>query len=248
VSLGFSLLKQEECGLSVLSAEKVRCLSLGVSVLDDVFRGFELGDFVVLRGHAVSFISFVLSVRCQLPPSNGGLGSSVVFVDGGNSFSPYLVAETARSHGLDSRVALEKIYVSRAFTAYQLSSLILQRLESFLKRKRAKLVVVSDIASLFFDRDIPETEAKDLFMKTCTKLSEIASRKKSVVLVTHLAERLKRSVFFDAVLYGRANVSVRFRKRKRTLSFILEDHSRVKPFSMDLPASDHASLTAFMEV
>jgi hypothetical protein len=241
-------LKQEECGLSVLSAEKVRCLSLGVSVLDDVFQGFELGDFVVLRGRTGSFISFVLAVRCQLPPSKGGLRSSVVFVDGGNSFNPYLVAETARSHGLDSRAALKKIYVSRAFTAYQLSSLISQRLESFLKKKRAKLLVVSDIASLFSDRDIPKTEAKDLFMKTCTKLSEIASRKKSVVLVTHFAERLKRNMIFDAVLYGKANVSVRFRKRKGILSFILEDHSHVKSFTMDLPASDYASLKAFMKV
>ena len=249
MSLGFVFLKQEECALSVLSARKVRHLSLGVPVLDDVFPGFELGDFIVLYGKAVSSMSFILSVRNQLAPNKGGLGSSAVFVDGGNSFSPYLVAEIARSYDLDSRAVLEKIYVSRAFTAYQLSSLILEKLEPFLNRKRSRLLVVSDITSLFFDRDIPKTEAKDLFMKACAKLSEIAARKKSIVVVTYFPERRsKRGVFFEAVLFGRSNVLVRFKERGKILSFVLEGHPSVKPFSMDLPTTDYARLTDFMEV
>ncbi len=234
--------------MSVLSAEKVRRLSLGVLVLNEVFPGFELGDFAVLHGQAASFISFVLSVRCQLPPNKGGLGSSVVFVDGGNSFNPYLVSEIAQSHGLDSRLVLEKIYISRAFTAYQLSSLILEKLEPFLRRKRSKLLVVSDVTSLFFDRDIPKTEAKDLFMKICAKLSEIAARK-SIVVTSYFPERRsKRGVFFETVLFGRSNILVRFRKRGKILSFVLEDHPRINRFSMDLPTADYAPLTDFMEV
>jgi len=244
----FFILKHGDCTLSVLAAEKVRCLSLGVSVLDDVFPGFELGDFVVLYGHSVSFMSFVLCVRCELPPDKGGLGSSVVFADGGNSFNPYLVAEIARGFGSDSRSVLEQIYVSRAFTAYQFSSLILEELESFLNSKKAKLLVVSDVTSLFFDRDIPKTEAKDLFMKVCTKLSEIAARKRAVVVATYFPERKsKQGLFFEAVLFGKSNVLVRFKKTGTALSFVLEDHPRVKQFTIDFP-TDYAPLTAFMEV
>lgn len=235
--------------MSVLSAEKVRRLSLGVPVLDEVFPGFELGDFAVLHGDAASFISFVLSVRFQLPPNKGGLGSAVVFVDGGNSFNPYSVSEIAQSYALDSRLVLEKIYISRAFTAYQLSSLILEKLEPFLRRKRSKLLVVSDVTSLFFDKDIPKTEAKSLFMKVCAKLSEIAARKKSIVVTTYFPERRsKRGVFFEAVLFGRSNILVKFRKRGKVLSFLLEDHPRIKRFNMDLPTTDYTPLTDFMEV
>jgi len=234
--------------LSVLSAERVRRLSLGVSVLDDVFPGFEVGDFVVLYGAHVSFMSFVLCVRCQLSPERGGLGSSVVFVDGGNSFSPYLVADVARSYGLDSRNALERVYVSRAFTAYQLSSLILEKLEPFLNGKKAGLLVVSNIASLFFDRDIPKTEAKDLFMKVCAKLSEIAAKKQTIVLATYYPERRsKLGLFFDAVLFGRSNVIVKFERKGKVLSFVLQDHPHIKPFSIDFP-SDDVTLTKYMEV
>jgi len=34
-----------------------------------------------------------LCVRCVLPRDVGGLGSYAVFVDGGNSFSPYLIVD-----------------------------------------------------------------------------------------------------------------------------------------------------------
>jgi RecA/RadA recombinase len=242
------MLKLEEFALSVLSAEKVRRLQLGVSVLDEVFLGFETGDFAVLYGDTVSFMSLVLCVRCQLPSERGGLGSPVVFVDGGNSFNPYFVAEVARSYGLDSRSVLERIYVSRAFTVHQLSSLILERLGSFLRRRKAKLLVVSDVSSLFFDRDIPKSEAKDLFMKVCRKLSEIAANKQAIVVASYFPERRsKQGLFFEAVLFGKSNVLVRLKKTGKIVSFVLEDHPRVKRFSMDMP-TDYAFLTDFMEV
>ena len=234
--------------LPVLSAERVRRLSLGVSVMDEVFPGFEPGDFVVLYGADASLVSFVLCVRGMLPPEKGGLGSSVVFVDGGNSFNPYLVADIARGLGLNSRKALERIYVSRAFTAYQLSSLILEKLEPFLGRKRSRLLVVSDIASLFFDRDIPKIEAKELFIKVCTRLSEMATKKRIIVLATyHPVRRSKRGLFFEAVLFGRSNVVVKLERRGETLRFVLQDHPKINPFTMDFPCDD-VSLTDYMEV
>lgn len=234
--------------MSVLSAQRISRLSLGVSVLDEVFPGFEAGDFAVLYGDSASFISFLLCVRAQLSPEKGGLGSPIVFVDGGNSFSPYLVAELSRNYGLDSRTTLENIYISRAFTAYQLSSLILEKLEPYLKSKKAKLLVVSDISTLFFDKDVPKTEAKDLFMKICAKLSEIAANKQTAIIATYFPDRIsKRSVFFEAVLFGRSNILIKFKRKGKILTFILEDHPRIKPFTLNFP-TDYTTLTDFMEV
>jgi hypothetical protein len=65
-------LQREECLLHVLSAKKARRLSLGVPVLDDIFPGFESGDFVVLHGSNASFLFFSLCVRCELPLEKGG--------------------------------------------------------------------------------------------------------------------------------------------------------------------------------
>lgn len=222
--------------MAVLSVKKASQLFLGVSVVDSAFPGFTLGDFAVLYGPAARCMSFALCVRCGLPPDEGGLGSSAVFVDGGNSFNPYLVAELARSYGLDSRAALEQIYVSRAFTAYQFSALVLEELENFLSGKRAKLLVVSDITSLFFDRDIPKATAKDLFMRVCAKLWEVATRRQAIVVATYFPGRKsKQGLFFEAILFGRSNVLARFKREGQILSFVLADHPRVRPFSVDLP-------------
>lgn len=178
----------------------------------------------------------------------GGLGSSVVFVDGGNSFNPYFIGETARGYGFDPHEVLGRVYVSRAFTAYQFSALVLEKLEPFLNSKRVGLIVVSDIASLFLDRDILKTEAKDLFVKVCAKLSDIASKKSAIVLTNYQPyKRSKLSLFFEAVLFGRCNVLVNFERRGRILSFALQDHPRIKPFSIDF-SSDEVPLTKYMEV
>jgi hypothetical protein len=193
-------------------------------------------------------MSFVLCVRCVLPRDMGGLGSSVVFVDGGNSFSPYLIGDVARGCGFEPRNVLERVYVSRAFTAYQFSALVLEKLEPFVNAKRAGLILVSDIASLFLDRDIPKNEAKDLFVKVCAKLSDIANIKSCIVLATYRPERRsKLGLFFEAVLFGRSNALVKFERRGKTLSFVLQDHPRFKPFRVDFP-SDDVPLTSFMEV
>ena len=230
---------------SILSADKLRCLSLGLPTLDDVFPGFELGDFVVLQGNAASWMSFVLSVRAQLTNESGGLNSSTVFVDGGNSFSPYEVAETARDYSLDCKAALERVYVSRAFTAYQISSLILEKLCSVLRKTKARLLIVSAITSLFLDRDIPKTEGRELFMKVCSKLSAIASERQAIVVANYLLEeRSRQSVFFEAVLLGKSNILIKVKRRGQVLNVTLEDHPRIRPFSMDF-TTDQPSTRVF---
>jgi len=221
--------------MSILASKTVRPFSLGFSVLSDVFPGFRFGDFAVLYGNAASFISFLLLVRSQFPFEHGGLDSPAIFIDGGNSFDPYTIADIARGYGLDAREILEKIQVSRAFTLYQLSSLILEKTYSALRKNRAKLLVVSDVSSLFFDRDIPKTEAGELFMKVCNKLSQTASEAETVVVATYFPEtQSKQGLFFEAVLFGRCNVSVRMRRQRNGLNIALEDHPRIKPFSVDL--------------
>jgi hypothetical protein len=85
-------------------------------------------------------------------------------------------------------------------------------------------------------------------MKTCAKLSAIAADKQAIVIASYYPrKKSRRGLFFDTVLYAKSNVLIRFNRTGKILTFILEDHPRVKPFSMDLP-TDYTQLTAFMEV
>jgi len=223
--------------MSILSTNNLRRLSLGFSTLDDVFSGFELGDFAVLRGNAASFLSFVLSVRSQLPPERGGLGSSTVFVDGGNLFSPYSVAEIARGYDLDYQEVLDKVYVSRAFTVHQLSSLVLEKLYSVLRKTRARLLIVSDITSLFMDRDVPKVESRELFIRVCSKLAQTALEEQVIVAVSYFPDRRSRQgLFLEAPLFGKCSVLIKLKRKSRVFTFVLEDHPRFKPFTIDFEA------------
>lgn len=206
-----------------------RRLLLGYGLVDDVFPGFRPGDFGVLLGNEAFNVGFSLCVRSVTPMDRGGLGSEAVFIDGGNIFNPYVAADVARSLGLDPSFVLERIYVSRAFTVHQLSALVLERLEGFLGQCRAGLVYVSDICRLFMDRGVSEAEARSLFLKVCSRLSEVAERHGLIVLASYTPhKRRRRSVFFEAALLGRANVSVKADRRGSIFRFTLLKHSRLR--------------------
>lgn len=223
-------------------------LSFGMPRIDETFPGFQRGDFAVLFGHSLcKMLTFLLSVRCQLPLRKGGLSSTVVFIDGGNTFDPYAVSSTAREYGLEPKSVLEKIFVSRAFTAYQLTALIFEKLEEALKRYNSKLVVISDIAGLFLDRDVPKIEGRDLFFKMTQHLLNLASRRQ-VIVVTSYFPRVysNRSVFLELVLYGKACTIIGLKKSKGVLKLVLERHSGIEPFVMDFP-SNGVTMDMFME-
>jgi hypothetical protein len=115
-------------------------LSLNMRNVNELFLGFTIGAFAVLYGsQSVLSLSSLLCVRAQLSTQLGGLGSNVIFVDGGNTFRLYQIARLARLYQLDPTQTLERIYISRAFTAYQMTALILEKLKETIKQYDAKL-------------------------------------------------------------------------------------------------------------
>ena len=112
-------------------------LSLNMRNVSQLFPGFAPGDFAMLQGsHAVQSLATLLCIRAQLPTQLGGLASNVIFIDGANTFRLYQTTRLARLLRLDPKQVLDRIYLSRALTAYQMTELILQRLVEAVKRKR----------------------------------------------------------------------------------------------------------------
>lgn len=234
--------------VTALSRNFDRALAFGIPKIDDVFPGFLRGDFAVLYGHRLCrTLSFLLSVRCQLPIRKGGLNSKVVYIDGGNTSDPYSVAAIAREYGLEPKSVLEKIFVSRAFTAYQLTALVFEKLEQALKTYRSKLAIVSDITGLFLDRDVPKKEGRDVFTKMTRYLSELASRRGAIIVATCFPRRYPdRSHFLQAMLFGRASTVIGLKKSRGVLKLALERHQSLEPFMIDFP-SNAVTMDMFVE-
>jgi hypothetical protein len=239
------LLKNQVCE-SVLSSRR---LSFKIENVDYLFPGFALGDFAVLHGSsAVQSLLSLLCVRAQLPYQLGGLESDVLFVDGGNSFRLYDVSNIAQLHELESRKVLERVFVSRAFIAYQLTSTIFDRLEDAVREYGSRLVVLSDLARLYLDKDVPKREAKDVFSQLTAFIRDFAQENHVIVIATYLPPfRSKRNMFFKETMLARANVVASVKRSRYGQAFVLEKHPIFKLGKADFP-SENLTLTEFLEV
>ena len=220
------------------TVESQPLLSLNIRNVNDLFPGFEIGDFAVLYGsHSVQSLVSLLCVRAQLPPQLGGLGSNVVFIDGGNTFRLYQVARLAQLYQLDPKQTLERIYLSRAFTAYQMTALILEKLKETVKRYDAKMVIISDIASFFLDKNVQEYEARRVYSQVIAYLSNFAKENGIVLIATYLPHKqTKRNSVFQAVTCGNANVVISLNQTRYEREFILEKHPRQMSGIAELPS------------
>jgi len=207
-----------------------------------------MGDFAVIYGSAsILSLTSLLCVRAQLPPQLGGLGSNVVFVDGGNTFRLYQVARLAKLHQFDPKQALERIYISRAFTAYQMTALILEKLEETINHYDAKFAVISDVSGFFLDKDVSEDEARRVYSQVTAYLSNFAKENQIILIATYPPhQETKRNNFLHALTCGRANIVISLRREKYERKIILEKHPRYKSGVAKL-TSENLTLTDFIE-
>jgi len=208
--------------------------------IDSLFPGFMVGDFAVVYGlpHVLT-LSLLLAVRTQLPCQLGGLESSVVFVDGGNTFRLYKVSRLARLHHLRPRDVLWRIFISRAFTMHQMTSIILDGLEEATKKYDVRLVIISDFQGLYLDTDIQPEESKEVFSQVTAYLSEFSRKTGTIVLATCLPHcHSRRSAFLQSVACARSNVTISITKKPSypfEKQFALEKHPSFKLGRVDFP-------------
>jgi len=222
--------------------------SLNMPGVDELFPGFAPGDFAVLCGSpSVISLTSLLCIRAQLPVQLGGLGSNVVFIDGGNTFRLYKIARLAQLHQLNPKQALERIFISRAFTAYQLTSLILDKLEETIKNSHAKFVVISDIGGLFLDNDVPNEEAQRIYSQIISYLSSFAKKQQIILIATYLPySDNKRNSLLEEITCSKANTVLSFTKTMYTREVSLEKHPYFVLGTTELP-SENLTLTDFMD-
>jgi hypothetical protein len=164
------------------------------------------GQFVVFQERSFSASSAeLLCVRAQLDHPIG-LNSDTIFIDGGNSFDVYAISNYAIEYGIEPKLALSRIHISRAFTYFQLASLLTEKLPTALKRYSSKFAVVSDITELFQDPEIKDKqEAHRVFQRILSSLSTVAEITGSLVMATSLRQNI---MSFDTALMQTAHTTI----------------------------------------
>lgn len=161
-------------------------VSSGVRFFDDAFGGFRKRRLHLLVsatgiGKHILYRSAVENIT--------RLGVPVVFVDCANTFSPYEIARISMSRGLEERGILDKIYVSRPFTAYQLSILFEDHggVEEALEGKPAMLALLHPLKLIYSD-DVARGDAEIILRRMLRRLRGLR-RTDVAVVVTHLGPR-----------------------------------------------------------
>jgi len=178
-------------------------VSFGDEVFGSLFGRLNLGHFVFLHGAPSCLaLSERLCVRAQLALAEGGLESKAIFIDGGNTFDPCLIAEYAEQLSLDSDKVLENILVSRAFTCHQLTSLIANNLKPWIDRLNIKLAVISNILEPYSDPDIATKQSSIFFKVALNSLVNTIREKKIVAIGTSLDYNyIHKNSFFKQIAY-----------------------------------------------
>ena len=92
-----------------------------------------------------------LTIKSLLPRNFGGMESpTVTIIDGGirghsNHIDFYSFIDYAIQYGIDVNSALERIIITRSFTAHQLANTIICKLPKMIQKNRSNIVIITDL-------------------------------------------------------------------------------------------------------
>jgi len=127
-------------------------ISTGSKKLDELFGGgVETQSITEVYGQFRSGktqLAHQLAVNVQLPPDEGGLGGTAIYVDTEGTFRPERLVDMAEPLGLDAAKVLKNVVWARAYNSDHQILLCDQAME-MAQEKNAKLLVVDSITGHF---------------------------------------------------------------------------------------------------
>jgi hypothetical protein len=98
---------------------------------------------------------------------------------------PYQLAGYARQMELDQYALLKHVRISRAFTVYQLSTLIEELLEPLIQQYHPRTLVIGMFPALYLDPDVSFHEAQTLLHHNLKKLHELTVSYQLITIFTN---------------------------------------------------------------
>ena len=150
-------------------------LTLDIEKIDESIS-LRIGECLCIIGERkyTKILLARLCVRALLSKRRGGLNSTkVIVIDAGNSLDVYQHVNFARQYGLDiKKKVLQHIIISRVFTVYQLTNIIMYEMPKIIEQyDDAKLIVISDLLDMFLrDPQLEVEEGQRLIKKIISSL------------------------------------------------------------------------------
>jgi hypothetical protein len=118
---------------------------------------------VLFRGERISGIASYLAGWMA------GKGLDPIVLDGVNGFDPYMVSSFARRVLISPERLLKSVRIARAFTCYQMTTLVEEKLHHL----RKPWIILLGPVTTFLDEDVPEREVGPLFERVLRKMERM---------------------------------------------------------------------------
>jgi hypothetical protein len=118
---------------------------------------------LVVAPDSVSSLLFHLVARLALQ-------GSLYVLDCGNTFQGYRLAQSLHQHTMDIEAAMRRVMLSRAFTCYQVETLLCD--EAFVPQP----ILVLDFLATFYDQNVRPAERRRLLKICIRRLQELSQR------------------------------------------------------------------------
>ncbi|MBM4168146.1 MAG: hypothetical protein FJ215_03180 [Ignavibacteria bacterium] len=149
--------------------------------------------------------NLVFQFSHRIGASLAGQGGSIAVVDGANRFDVHAVVRFAQERRLDPEALLDRLYISRGFTCYQMEAAVAERLPGFLKQIGSHTAFIFGLLDTLYDEQAPLRDVRAILKRVVSTLNTMKDEGISILLTcsdwrVHPEERnqlfaeLKRSV------------------------------------------------------
>jgi hypothetical protein len=135
-------------------------------------------------------------------------GRSVALIDGAMAFHIRPLVAMAKACRIAPEGFLRRVHLVRAFTCWQFTTLLCERLEPLLAAHPIGLILLLDPLTHFYDQDVTFKEASLLFQRVLQRLSALPPHWPSV-LVTQVVPAMRTHRAFARDLLRVVGVGVR---------------------------------------
>jgi hypothetical protein len=152
------------------------------AMLVDQFRAAPPGKLYCVHGGTGVFRLSLLAAGQALLH-----GVPVTLVDGSNRFDLYGLAEFARraaGSGGSPEQVLHNIFISRAFTCYQMEAVLTERLPAFVHAKQSSVVLIFGLLDTFYDEQAPLFEVRNALERIILALQALRDEGISLLLAS----------------------------------------------------------------
>ena len=211
------------------SLRRQRALDTAILPFDDAICGFRSSESVLIDSDT-AYASELLHILCVR--SLAAFGEEVIWIDGGNAIDPYALSALCKRLGHNRHAMLSMVNVARAFTAYQLVSLVDDTLRAEAEKCAPAMIIVSSISDMFMDKDMRWSESYQLLRRCAEQIANVTKERDTITVVTsHTPGRTHPEPRMMSLLYGAFDHSVKIRAGKNGVSVRASREGRSASFT-----------------